>query len=349
MTTNSTPGRTRTRLLLTVGVLLTIVSFAGSYTHCVQMVRTHGQPGAMAFVIATMPEVSVFLCGLAALGGRRGVAVYVVGGSSFAFTIIANGTTAGPGPLGMVVALWPAWSAIGALWLTGGHTTTPPSTTPATTATTNAPAATVAPALTPAVPDVRQQAGAPDHHAPRREPAGSAAAHDLRELTAHTAQPLNGAAGHRPTPANSIPVPPWVTPSPDFKPQPINPTPADSDQAIPSTARTRLASNPATAPDPIESAPNPGPIGSDPTTDRIPDPTQPAANPADRPTPFPGASRSARPEDIERVLQLVAEGELPATPTAEAIRKALGIGLAYARATRDELPAHLNHRPAAVP
>lgn len=104
------------------GLLLTVVSFAGSYTHCVDFVASNGQTGPLAYVIAAMPEVSVFLCVLAALNGRRGPAVVVVGGSAFAFTMVANGSTASPGVWGMVVALWPAWSAIGALWLSeGGH------------------------------------------------------------------------------------------------------------------------------------------------------------------------------------------------------------------------------------
>jgi hypothetical protein len=112
-----------TRIVLRVGgLLLTVVSFAGSYTHCVDFVASNGQTGPLAYVIAAMPEVSVFLCVLAALNGRRGPAVVVVGGSAFAFTMVANGSTASPGVWGMVVALWPAWSAIGALWLSeGGH------------------------------------------------------------------------------------------------------------------------------------------------------------------------------------------------------------------------------------
>lgn len=96
-------------------VLLGVVAFVGSFEHVSKTVAHHGQRGWLAVVIALMPELSVVL---AVLKLRRdGVGQlwpWLAGGSAVAFTVAANLAQAESSLWGVVVAGWPAWSAVSA-------------------------------------------------------------------------------------------------------------------------------------------------------------------------------------------------------------------------------------------
>ena len=98
-------------------VALVIVTFATSYTHVRETVEAHGQHGWATYAIAAMPELSVLLATRKLLRGDRGRWVWANLVTAGAFTLTAN--------LGLghwpEMAAWPAWSAVAALGLLGGH------------------------------------------------------------------------------------------------------------------------------------------------------------------------------------------------------------------------------------
>jgi hypothetical protein len=138
---------------------LAAVAFAGSYLHVATFAAAKGQHLVLALVIAAMPEVSVAVCILRLRSGCtlwQGVWAGVVLASSVAFTVRANlGVTIPSDPAAIMVAVWPAWAAIGAAGLVemrrhepAAPVATRPATAPAKPAT---PAAT-SPATAPAKP-----------------------------------------------------------------------------------------------------------------------------------------------------------------------------------------------------
>lgn len=100
---------------------LAAVAFAGSYLHVATFAAAKGQHLVLALVIAAMPEVSVAVCILRLRSGCtlwQGVWAGVVLASSVAFTVRANlGVTIPSDPAAIMVAVWPAWAAIGAAGL----------------------------------------------------------------------------------------------------------------------------------------------------------------------------------------------------------------------------------------
>lgn len=106
-------------------LLLTIAAFAGSYRHGVQWVTGHTPGHGADFqrwfwirVTAGLPEVMVALSVLKAQDNPRDMKAWTVGGSAVAWQLWANGSEAGHGLSGLIIALWPAWAALSALWLT---------------------------------------------------------------------------------------------------------------------------------------------------------------------------------------------------------------------------------------
>jgi hypothetical protein len=95
------------------------VSFVASFGHVRTTVDGHGQHGAMAVLIALMPEISVALAMLKMRYGgmsRAGAAwTVLVGTAALAFTVWGNLEQAEPTLAGYIVAAWPAWTALGAL------------------------------------------------------------------------------------------------------------------------------------------------------------------------------------------------------------------------------------------
>src|SRR5919199_309025 len=119
---------------------LAAVAFAGSYLHVATFAAAKGQHLVLALVIAAMPEVSVAVCILRLRSGCtlwQGVWAGVVLASSVAFTVRANlGVTIPSDPAAIMVAVWPAWAAIGAAGLVEmrRHEPAPPLAPPPPTA-----------------------------------------------------------------------------------------------------------------------------------------------------------------------------------------------------------------------
>jgi hypothetical protein len=106
-------------------LLLTIAAFAGSYRHGVAWAIHHTAGSHTAFwplfwirLTAALPEVMVALSVLRTQDNPRDIKAWVVGGSAVCWQLWANGSEAGHGLSGLVIALWPAWAALSALWLT---------------------------------------------------------------------------------------------------------------------------------------------------------------------------------------------------------------------------------------
>jgi hypothetical protein len=114
--------KVRTRIIRWTVLALTIVAFGGSYRHGVEWVDQHttGEgPGFWEWVTAALPEVMVIVAVLSYPDRPRDPRVWFTGTSAVAWTLWANGASAGPGLSGLVVAMWPAWAALTALALMG--------------------------------------------------------------------------------------------------------------------------------------------------------------------------------------------------------------------------------------
>ena len=155
MTTTSiaSAGPTKTRPhdpIIAGAVGLTVVAFAGSYTHVQEVVDAHGQHGWISWAIASMPEVSVLLSVLKVRRSRNtGEAVawaWLVGVTSAAFSLSANLATAEHSWWGWIVAGWPAVASVGAAGMI--HVGDSPDPTPAQE-TPETPTATLLPATAP--------------------------------------------------------------------------------------------------------------------------------------------------------------------------------------------------------
>ena len=113
----------RVKIVQTVVFMLTVVAFAGSYRHGVTWVKGHWtvgeDPGVWSWVTAALPEVMVIVAVLRYPDDSRDPRVWLTGGTAVAWTLWANGASAGPGLSGLVVAMWPAWAALVALTLAG--------------------------------------------------------------------------------------------------------------------------------------------------------------------------------------------------------------------------------------
>jgi hypothetical protein len=160
-------------------VVLAGVAFAGSWLHVVEFAAAKGQPWVLAAVIATMPEVSVAVCILVlrsgpALARKLWAALVLV--TSAGFTVRANlGVVVPSDWTAVMVAVWPAWAAIGAAGLVEGPRHRPTAKPAARTATE--------PATPPATPTARP--AKPAATRPATEPATTgpvAAVEDVRAL-----------------------------------------------------------------------------------------------------------------------------------------------------------------------
>jgi hypothetical protein len=118
-------AETRAKLIRWTVILLTVAAFAGSYNHSAAWAALHGPDGFWAYFTAAIPEIMVITAVLKAQDYARDPAVWITGVSAVAFTLWANGASADPGASGMVVALWPAYAAVMALWLMGHASPSP--------------------------------------------------------------------------------------------------------------------------------------------------------------------------------------------------------------------------------
>jgi hypothetical protein len=122
----------RDNLALFLSYTLLVVTFGGSYLHVAGAVEAWGQKGWMAYLIAAMPEVTVFLGMRKVMKGSATRVTWFILASGGAFTLAGNLNSAQHTVMGVIAAAWPAWSAISALILSGVHSTDPHDTAPET-------------------------------------------------------------------------------------------------------------------------------------------------------------------------------------------------------------------------
>lgn len=111
---------TARRWILTAAITLTAVAFLGSLGHVYATVNAHdgNAPQVMTAGISLMPEVTVALVTVKLLReGPRQMVAWLVGATSLVFTVLANLSQREAGPWGFVVAVWPAWTSVGAMLL----------------------------------------------------------------------------------------------------------------------------------------------------------------------------------------------------------------------------------------
>lgn len=111
---------TARRRILAAAITLTSVAFLGSLGHVYATVNAHDgdAPRLMTTVISLMPEVTVALVTVKLLReGPRQLVAWLVGATALAFTVLANLSQRETGPWGFVVAVWPAWTSVGAMLL----------------------------------------------------------------------------------------------------------------------------------------------------------------------------------------------------------------------------------------
>ena len=121
-------------LALWVSYALLVTAFVGSYSHVVEAVSRWGQTGWMAYAIAAMPEATVLIGMRKLLTRSMTPTTWIILISAGAFTLSGNLASAQHTPGGYLAAGWPAWSAIGALVLSGVHSRPEPVVTPVTLA-----------------------------------------------------------------------------------------------------------------------------------------------------------------------------------------------------------------------
>lgn len=115
----------RAQVIQVATIVLTVAAFAGSYRHGVAWATSHTAGSHTEFwpwfwirVTAGLPEVMVALSVLKTQDNPRDFKAWIVGSSAVGWQLWANGSEAGHGVSGLVIALWPAWAALSALWLT---------------------------------------------------------------------------------------------------------------------------------------------------------------------------------------------------------------------------------------
>jgi hypothetical protein len=126
-------AKARQKIIKWTVLALTLVAFGGSYRHGVMWVHLHtGRPPGMSlqdwtrrtpgfweWVTAALAEVMVFVAVLSYAVRPRDPRVWATGVTAVAWTLWANGASAGHGVSGLVIAMWPAWAALTALTLVG--------------------------------------------------------------------------------------------------------------------------------------------------------------------------------------------------------------------------------------